>query len=110
MTTPLTPPSLHNLTSIQEYNLQQLASLAEKTDMEAVTGSSNTSPTPPFSIADLFNGDFTSSNAIHNLQALAKLTLNNQGEFPYQEGKHFKSLNQNTSLLLIFILQVGRIT
>ncbi|KAL0273388.1 UNVERIFIED_CONTAM: hypothetical protein PYX00_006065 [Menopon gallinae] len=78
VTTPLTPSTLHGLTSIQEYNLQQLASLAEKADLEAATGSSNPSPTPPFNIAELFSGDFSSSNAIHNLQALAKLTLNNQ--------------------------------
>ena len=75
-----TPSPLQGLTSIQEYNLQQLASLAEKTDLEAATGSVNPSPTPPFSIADLITGDFNSTNALHNLQALAKLTLNNQGE------------------------------
>ncbi|XP_047121481.1 LOW QUALITY PROTEIN: B-box type zinc finger protein ncl-1-like [Schistocerca piceifrons] len=92
---PVVPPStLHGFTSIQEYNLQQLASLAEK---EVAVGasavnvtsthppaSSNPSPTPSFTLADLFSGDFSSTNnAINNLQALAKLgsvTLNNQGQ------------------------------
>lgn len=76
----MTPSSLPGLTSIQEYNLQQLASLAEKTNLDAATGSSNPSPTPPFNLVDLLTGEFSSTNAIHNLQALAKLTLNNQGE------------------------------
>ncbi|KAG7199886.1 hypothetical protein KM043_014332 [Ampulex compressa] len=76
---------IHGLTSIQEYNLQQLASLAEKVEMvgdtTVVGPSSNPSPTPPFSLADLFAGDLSSTNhAINNLQALAKLgnTLGNQ--------------------------------
>lgn len=79
----LPPGPMHGLTSIQEYNLQQLASLAEKVDMDAnvVGPSSNPSPTPPFTLADLFAGDLSStSHAINNLQALAKLgnTLGNQ--------------------------------
>lgn len=84
---PLPPGPIHGLTSIQEYNLQQLASLAEKVDMVGDTGvvgpSSNPSPTPSFTLADLFAGDLSStSHAINNLQALAKLgnTLGNQGE------------------------------
>ncbi|KAL6428302.1 hypothetical protein ACFW04_008540 [Cataglyphis niger] len=84
---PLPPGTvpIHGLTSIQEYNLQQLASLAEKVEMVGDTGvvgsSSNPSPTPPFSLVDLFTGDLSStSHAINNLQALAKLgnTLGNQ--------------------------------
>ncbi|XP_029667925.1 B-box type zinc finger protein ncl-1-like [Formica exsecta] len=84
---PLPPGTvpIHGLTSIQEYNLQQLASLAEKVEMVGDTGvvgsSSNPSPTPSFSLADLFTGDLSStSHAINNLQALAKLgnTLGNQ--------------------------------
>ncbi|XP_066998837.2 B-box type zinc finger protein ncl-1 [Anabrus simplex] len=88
---PSVPPNLHGLTSIQEYNLQQLASLAEKEAVGSpVVGvppshpspSSNPSPTPSFTLADLFSGDPSSaSNAINNLQALAKLgsvSLNNQ--------------------------------
>ncbi|OXU28089.1 hypothetical protein TSAR_013888 [Trichomalopsis sarcophagae] len=72
------PASMHGLTSIQEYNLQQLASLAEKVDITGDTGvvepSSNPSPTPSFTLADLFAGDLSStSHAINNLQALAKL-------------------------------------
>ncbi|XP_076683691.1 protein meiotic P26 isoform X3 [Andrena cerasifolii] len=76
---------MHGLTSIQEYNLQQLASLAEKVEMVGDTNvvgpSSNPSPTSPFTLADLFAGDLSStSHAINNLQALAKLgnTLGNQ--------------------------------
>ncbi|XP_058791756.1 B-box type zinc finger protein ncl-1-like [Phymastichus coffea] len=72
------PGSMHGLTSIQEYNLQQLASLAEKVEITNDTGvvgpSSNPSPTPSFTLADLFTGDLSSnSHAINNLQALAKL-------------------------------------
>lgn len=85
----LPPPGavpIHGLTSIQEYNLQQLASLAEKVEMgdTGVVGpSSSPSPTPSFTLADLFAGDLSStSHAINNLQALAKLgnTLGNQGK------------------------------
>ncbi|XP_072757506.1 B-box type zinc finger protein ncl-1 [Anoplolepis gracilipes] len=84
---PLPPGTvpIHGLTSIQEYNLQQLASLAEKVEMVGDTGvvgpSSNPSPTPSFTLAELFAGDLSStSHAINNLQALAKLgnTLGNQ--------------------------------
>ncbi|XP_070155719.1 B-box type zinc finger protein ncl-1 [Polyergus mexicanus] len=84
---PLPPGTvpIHGLTSIQEYNLQQLASLAEKVEMVGDTGvvgsSSNPSPTPSFSLVDLFTGDLSStSHAMNNLQALAKLgnTLGNQ--------------------------------
>lgn len=85
----VSPRSLHGLTSIQEYNLQQLASLAEKEGVVATTAahpspSSNPSPTPSFTFADLFTGDISSANnAIKNLEALAKLgsvSLNNQGK------------------------------
>lgn len=91
----LPPTTLHGLTSIQEYNLQQLASLAEKDAASSpVVGvppshpasSSNPSPTPSFTLADLFSGDISStSNALNNLQALAKLgsvSLNSQGKYP----------------------------
>lgn len=74
----ISPGSMHGLTSIQEYNLQQLASLAEKVEITGDPGvvgpSSNPSPTPSFTLADLFTGDLSSnSHAINNLQALAKL-------------------------------------
>ncbi|XP_012286456.1 B-box type zinc finger protein ncl-1 isoform X2 [Orussus abietinus] len=106
----LPPGPIQGLTSIQEYNLQQLASLAEKVDMVGDSGvvpggvstgvpagvsagvvgpSSNPSPTPSFTLADLFAGDLSStSHAINNLQALAKLgnslgnSLGNQGRGP----------------------------
>lgn len=77
----ISPGPIHGFTSIQEYNLKQLASLAEKVDIvgdTSVVGSnSNPSPTPSFNIADLFTGD----HAINNLQALAKLgnNLGNHG-------------------------------
>ncbi|XP_046395805.1 B-box type zinc finger protein ncl-1-like [Ischnura elegans] len=87
------PPPPLQLTSIQEYNLQQLASLAaESVQREQVAAaravarssvppvqpptapSSNPSPTPSsFSLADLLSGDLNSTNAINNLHALAKL-------------------------------------
>ncbi|KAK0080316.1 hypothetical protein PV325_014163 [Microctonus aethiopoides] len=69
-------PPMHGLTSIQKYNLQQLASLAEKVELNdnnIVPPSANPSPTPSFTLADLLSGDLTSSHAINNLQALAKL-------------------------------------
>ncbi|XP_063992247.1 brain tumor protein isoform X1 [Diachasmimorpha longicaudata] len=72
-------PPMHGFTSIQEYNLQQLASLAEKVELNET--STNPSPTPSFTLADLLSGDLSStSHAINNLQALAKLgnTLGNQ--------------------------------
>lgn len=83
--------ALQGFTSIAEYNLQQLASLAEKVDMVepvvsishahgAPNPSSAPSPTPSFTLADLFTGDLTTANtAYHNLQALAKLGLNTSG-------------------------------
>lgn len=70
------------LSSIAEYNLQQLASLAEKTD--AVSASNASSPSPSFSLADLFTGDISSTNnVLNNLQALAKLGLNGTGNILY---------------------------
>lgn len=81
---PAAPLQLPPLTTIQEYNLNQLASLAEK---DIAAPSSNPSPTPSFSLADLFSGDISStSNALNNLQALAKLgsvSLGDQGKSPY---------------------------
>ena len=82
----LPPGPIHGFTSIQEYNLQQLASLAEKVEMgdaSVVGPSANPSPTPSFTLADLLTGEFSStSHAINNLQALAKLgnSLGNQGK------------------------------
>ncbi|XP_075234706.1 E3 ubiquitin-protein ligase meiotic P26 [Lycorma delicatula] len=69
-TTPCLPP----MTMIQEYNLTQLATLATATAVNSKEEppSSNPSPTPSFNLVDLFQGDI-SSNALTNLQALAKL-------------------------------------
>ncbi|XP_044727695.1 B-box type zinc finger protein ncl-1 isoform X2 [Chrysoperla carnea] len=65
------PQTPYGFTSMAEYNLQQLASLAERETSAAP------SPTPSFTLADLFTGDLSSANnALNNLQALAKLGLN----------------------------------
>lgn len=71
------PTTPYGFTSIAEYNLQQLATLAERETSTAP------SPTPSFTLADLFTGDLSSANnALNNLQALAKLGLNtNAGNF-----------------------------
>lgn len=55
--------------SFGEYNLAQLATLAENNVSTA------TSPTPPFSLSELF----TTDTAYKNLQSLAKLGLNTTG-------------------------------
>lgn len=59
--------------SMAEYNIAQLATLAENNVSTA------TSPTPPFSLAELF----TTDTAYKNLQSLAKLGLNNAGNNHY---------------------------
>ncbi|XP_039295126.1 brain tumor protein [Nilaparvata lugens] len=66
------PVVLPPLTMMQEYNLTQLASLAVVDKLDHSPQSA--SPTPPqtFSLVDFFPGDI-SSNALSNLQALAKL-------------------------------------
>ncbi|CAH2238748.1 brain tumor protein-like isoform X2 [Pararge aegeria] len=58
--------------SMVEYNLQQLASIAEKD----VPPPPHASPAPPFTLAELLAGDLNSPQAYNNLQALAKLGLN----------------------------------
>ncbi|XP_023938909.2 brain tumor protein [Bicyclus anynana] len=60
------------LPSMVEYNLQQLASIAEKD----VPPPPHASPAPPFTLAELLAGDLNSPQAYNNLQALAKLGLN----------------------------------
>lgn len=70
------------LTSIAEYNLHRLANLAETgSDMtdSHIGRSANPSPSPQqFTLADLLSGD---QHAFNNLHALAKLGLNNTGNF-----------------------------
>lgn len=68
--------TLQGYSSMAEYNIAQLASLAES------SASAATSPTPPF-LSDLFNTD----TAYKNLQSLAKLGLNATGKlnFIYQK-------------------------
>lgn len=64
--------TLQGFSSIAEYNLAQLATLAE------TTGSAATSPTPtPFTLADLLTND----TAYKNLASLAKLGLSAAGKF-----------------------------
>lgn len=60
------------LPSMVEYNLQQLASIAEKD----VPPPPHASPAPTFTLAELLAGDLNSPQAYNNLQALAKLGLN----------------------------------
>ncbi|XP_041972621.1 brain tumor protein [Aricia agestis] len=60
------------LPSMVEYNLQQLASIAEK----EVPPPPHASPAPTFTLAELLAGDLNSPQAYNNLQALAKLGLN----------------------------------
>lgn len=81
---PTAPTCLPPMTMIQEYNLTQLATLATATasNTKDEPPSSNPSPTPSFNLVDLFQGDI-SSNALNNLQALAKLgtaSINDQGK------------------------------
>jgi hypothetical protein len=90
--------SVGSMTSIQEYNLQQLASLVGKVECQnsiqqqrhmhqqhlqlqrqqaglpPPRGTPSPHPTSPFTLADLLTGDINvSSHAFTNLQALAKL-------------------------------------
>lgn len=60
------------LPSMVEYNLQQLASIAEK----EVPAPPHASPAPSFTLAELLAGELNSPQAYNNLQALAKLGLN----------------------------------
>ncbi|KAL4714411.1 hypothetical protein ACJJTC_017706 [Scirpophaga incertulas] len=62
------------LPSMMEYNLQQLASIAEKD----VPPPPHASPAPTFTLAELLSGDLNSPQAYNNLQALAKLGLNTE--------------------------------
>ena len=70
--------SVGSMTSIQEYNLQRLASLAGKNDCQSSMAQSNSGQQQapgqgaPFKLADLLPMN-VSSHALNNLQALAKL-------------------------------------
>lgn len=71
---PVSTTTLQGFTSMAEYNIAQLASLAES------NASGTTSPSQPFStLADLFSTD----TAYKNLASLAKLGLNNTGNSAY---------------------------
>lgn len=64
-------PALQGYSSIAEFNLAQLATLAETANSTA------NSPTPsPFNLADLLTND----TAYKNLASLAKLGLNAAGK------------------------------
>lgn len=79
---PMPPPTMVGsnipvFNSIAEYNLQRLANLAETTQDITDAIVSSTNPNPPtqhITLADLISGD---QRALNNLQALAKLGLNN---------------------------------
>ncbi|KOB71307.1 Brain tumor protein, partial [Operophtera brumata] len=64
--------SVPSMPSMVEYNLQQLASIAEKDGPPTP----HASPAPAFTLAELLAGDLNSPQAYNNLQALAKLGLN----------------------------------
>lgn len=64
--------SVPTMPSMVEYNLQQLASIAEKEGPPTP----HASPAPAFTLAELLAGDLNSPQAYNNLQALAKLGLN----------------------------------
>ncbi|XP_060531639.1 brain tumor protein-like [Cylas formicarius] len=59
-------PTLQGFSSIAEFNLAQLATLAENSN------SAGTSPTPPFNFVDILTND----TAYKNLASLAKIGLN----------------------------------
>ncbi|XP_061705845.1 brain tumor protein-like isoform X2 [Cydia pomonella] len=63
--------------SMVEYNLQQLASIAEKD----APPPPHASPAPAFTLAELLAQDLNSPQAYNNLQALAKLGLNTVNGF-----------------------------
>jgi hypothetical protein len=74
------PPAISNFaSSIQEYNLAQLANLAQG----PASRNSNPSPAPtPFTLSELLADPNPMSHAYNNLQALAKLggmSLDNHG-------------------------------
>lgn len=89
-----TLPFPSSMTSIQEYNLQQLASLVGKSECQSAMGqqqhhqqppavratpSPHAATTSPFTLADLLTGDMNvTSHAFTNLQALAKLGSNSK--------------------------------
>lgn len=60
------------VSSMVEYNLQQLASIAEKDGQPPP----HASPAPSLTLAELLAQDLNSPQAFNNLQALAKLGLN----------------------------------
>ncbi|XP_059482951.1 tripartite motif-containing protein 2-like isoform X2 [Neocloeon triangulifer] len=67
---PLSPPQgLSNFSTIQEYNIAQLANLATG----PASRNSNPSPTNPFTLSELLADPNPMSHAYNNLQALAKL-------------------------------------
>ncbi|XP_055680711.1 brain tumor protein [Lutzomyia longipalpis] len=67
-------PALPGLSRIAEYNIHQLANLVEHAELaDPIIPSTNPSPSPQFTLADVLSGD---QNAFNNLQALAKLGLN----------------------------------
>lgn len=74
-TSPLVTPSFQQLSSIAEYNLQQLASL-QKDGPPAHTPAPNA-----LILSELLTDDISSTHMLNNLQALAKLGLNTGNNF-----------------------------
>lgn len=70
--------NMAGLSSIAEYNLHRLANLADNVDMpDAIVQSSNPSPSPQFTIADLLKGD---QRAFSSFQAIANFGIQNAGK------------------------------
>lgn len=88
------PPAISNFaSSIQEYNLAQLANLAQG----PASRNSNPSPAPtPFTLSELLADPNSMSHAYNNLQALAKLggmSLDNHGKHSDEIFKQFFLIN-----------------
>ncbi|XP_076252618.1 E3 ubiquitin-protein ligase meiotic P26 isoform X2 [Rhynchophorus ferrugineus] len=83
-------PNLQGYSSIAEFNLAQLATLAETSNSAA------TSPTPPFNLADLLTND----TAFKNLASLAKLGLNGNDSNPALSNTSDMSPDMNDPLTL----------
>lgn len=80
-------PALQGFSSIAEFNIAQLATLAETSNSAA------TSPSPQFNLADLLTND----TAYKNLASLAKLGLNTTDSIPAITANGSNTLVRSTS-------------